>query len=484
MPAAPHLPYPVRAADAAAVAFAGLAIFVLSFGGFILHLGPIPLRVHSPLRLVFLAVAVAAIRHAAFPTDPLHRRLQRGLRATGDESAASIARAALATRVAALLVGYFAVVTIGVAEISQGFQVSPHPLPNLPARFDAGWYSSIALEGYSFDGNFNKQQNVAFFPAYPALERVVGYPLGAFAPGGVPRETRLARLLWGGVIISCLAFAWAAVYLWRLAADTIGPARAPAAVALLSAYPFAVFFSAAYTESLFLLGAIGAIYHFRRQELAPAAAWGFLVGLTRPNGCFLSIVLACLVAERWWVERNISKFPNSQTSKFPSSQISKSLASASAPGLGMLAFSAYVHHLTGDFFGWARLHEAWGRSFEGLAPIVRAYGWLTDEGLTRVVQGVPFDTLNSLGLIFVLLMLWPVARRLGLAFAVFVLVNAVPPMLAGGVLSMGRLTATLFPVFLALAAVLPPRAVTPLVTAFAIGQGLAAVLFFTWRPLF
>ncbi len=476
MSAAPHLPFPVRAADVAAVVFAVLAIFVLSFGGFILHFGPIPLRVHSPMRLAFLAVSIVAIRHVAFPADPLHRRLARGFRASGDESAASIARAALATRVAALLVGYFAVVTIGVAEISQGFQVSPHPLPNLPARFDAGWYSSIALEGYSFDGDFNKQQNVAFFPAYPALQRVVGYPLGAFAPGGVPRETRLARLLWGGVIISFLSFAWAAVYLWRLARDTIGAARAPAAVALLSAYPFAVFFSAAYTESVFLLGAIGAIYHFRREELVPAAAWGFLVGLTRPNGCFLSIVLACFIAERWWAERKISRFPNLQ--------ISKSLASASAPGLGMLSFSAYVDRLTGDFFGWARLHEAWGRSFEGLAPVVRAYGWLTDEGLTRVVQGVPFDTLNSLGLIFVLLMLWPIARRLGFAFAAFVLVNVVPPMLAGGVLSMGRLTATLFPVFIALAAVLPPRAVTPLVTAFAIAQGLAAVLFFTWRPLF
>ena len=476
MPAAPQLPYPVRAADVAAVAFAILALFVLSFGGFILHFGPIPLRVHSPLRLAFLAVAAAAIRHVAFPADPLHRRVLRGLRASGDESAASIARAALATRVAALLVGYFAVVTIGVAEISQGFQVSPHPLPNLPARFDAGWYSSIALEGYSFDGDFNKQQNVAFFPAYPALERLVGYPLGAFAPGGVPRETRLARLLWSGVVISFLSFAWAAVYLWRLARETIGESRAPAAVALLSAYPFAVFFSAAYTESLFLLGAIAAVYHFRRQELVHAAAWGFLVGLTRPNGCFLSLVLACIIAERWWAARTISTFPNSQ--------ISKSLAAASAPGLGMLAFSTYVHRLTGDFFGWARLHEAWGRSFEGVAPIVRAYGWLTDEGLTRVVQNVPFDTLNSLGLIFVLLMVWPIVRRLGFAFALFVLINVVPPMLAGGVLSMGRLTATLFPVFLALAAVLPPRAVTPLVTAFAIGQGLAAVLFFTWRPLF
>jgi hypothetical protein len=104
--------------------------------------------------------------------------------------------------------------------------------------------------------------------------------------------------------------------------------------------------------------------------------------------------------------------------------------------------------------------------------------------LADVIQSAPFDALNSLAFLFVLLMLWPIARRLGLAFTVFVLVNVVPPMLAGGVLSMGRLTATLFPVFLALAAVLPARAVPPLVTAFAIGQGLAAVLFFTWRPLF
>jgi hypothetical protein len=67
---------------------------------------------------------------------------------------------------------------------------------------------------------------------------------------------------------------------------------------------------------------------------------------------------------------------------------------------------------------------------------------------------------------------------------VFVLVNLVPPMLAGGVLSMGRLTSTLFPLFLAVAVTIPPRAVPALVTAFAIGQGLAAALFFTWRPLF
>jgi hypothetical protein len=140
--------------------------------------------------------------------------------------------------------------------------------------------------------------------------------------------------------------------------------------------------------------------------------------------------------------------------------------------------------LTGDFFGWARLHEAWGRSYQGLASVERAYGWLVDEGLITVVQNVPYDTMNSLGFIFALAMVWPVARRLGPAFALFILINVIPPMLAGGVLSMGRLTATLFPIFITLAAIVPPRVVPPLVTVFAVAQGLAAALFFTWRPLF
>lgn len=489
-PSSPASPKPrggqggwVRAADAAAVASLVLALFVLLFGGFVLHLGPLALRVHGPERLLFLAAALIAIRHAAHPAVPLHRRLVRGLRG-GETPAASIARAALVSRVTVLAVGYFAVVTIGIDRKTMGFELSPDAAFNLPGRFDAGWYGSIAMDGYSFQGRFDRQQNVAFFPAFPMLMRAVGYPIGAFTPG-IPKERRMARLLWGGVSISLIAFAWAAVYLWRLARDTIGEDRATSAVALLAAYPFAVFFSAAYTESLFLLGAVATVYHFRRGELARAAAWGLLVGLTRPNGCFLSLVLACLIAESVWRARTSgTRLPLDVARGRPDYPIIRSFLAASAPGAGILIYSAYVHHLTDAWFGWARLHEAWGRSYEGLAPVARAYGWITDEGLLHVVEGVPFDTLNSLGLIFALLMLWPVLRRLGVAYAAFVLVNLVPPMLAGGALSMGRLTATLFPLFLALAASVPPRAVPPLITAFAVGQGLVAALFFTWRPLF
>ena len=43
---------------------------------------------------------------------------------------------------------------------------------------------------------------------------------------------------------------------------------------MLAAYPFALFFGALYTESLFLLAAVGAFYHFRRREFGAGGGVG------------------------------------------------------------------------------------------------------------------------------------------------------------------------------------------------------------------
>jgi hypothetical protein len=448
-------------ADAAAVAFVLLGLLVLVFGAFSISLGPWPIRVSGADRLFFIAAAIVAVRHAAHPSDPLHRRLARFVSVPA-ESPVRALRAAIASRIAVLVVGYLGVLAIGIPAAANGFTVSPDPVLNLPARFDAGWYGTIALEGYAFQGRFDRQQNVAFFPAFPLLERIVGYPFGAFA-ANVPPERRLARVLWAGVALSIAAFAWASVYFWHLARDTIGGDRALNAVALLIAYPFAVYFSVAYSESLFLLGSVAAFYHFRRDELAPASAWGLLVGLTRPNGCFLSVVLASHIVVETFRPAG-GRAAGSEGSK--QVRYGRWLAAAT-PAIGMLLFSEYVKHLTGAWFGWARLHETWGRT-------VGAFTALTS----------PYDFANLGAVLFVVVMLWPVVRRVGIACGVLVLVNVLPPLVAGGVLSMGRVTSTVFPLFLALAAILPPRSVPALVTAFAIGQAVVAVIFFTWRPLF
>ena len=60
----------------------------------------------------------------------------------------------------------------------------------------------------------------------------------------------------------------------------------------------------------------------------------------------------------------------------------------------------------------------------------------------------------------------------------------IPPLLMGGLTSMGRVTSVLFPTFVWLAAAIAPRQRTAWVAAFAMLQAVCAAAFFTWRPLF
>lgn len=155
------------------------------------------------------------------------------------------------------------------------------------------------------------------------------------------------------------------------------------------------------------------------------------------------------------------------------------------PVIGMLLFTLYLYQLTGGvWFAWARSHEAWGRSYGGLAPVLSFFEQLRDQPWLQLIASNPYNAINLGGVIFALAMTYPVFRKVGLAWGVFVLINVIPPLAAGGLLSMGRLTSTLFPLFLALAAVLPPRAIPGWAAAFGIAQGFCAALFFTWRALF
>ena len=77
----------------------------------------------------------------------------------------------------------------------------------------------------------------------------------------------------------------------------------------------------------------------------------------------------------------------------------------------------------------------------------RRFGCRALGGLLQLVSDHPYKSLNALGLVFAMALLAPVWQRLGPAWTVYMLVSLVPPLFAGGLLSMGRLTSTLFPLF-------------------------------------
>jgi hypothetical protein len=253
-------------------------------------------------------------------------------------------------------------------------------------------------------------------------------------------------------------------------------------VALLAAYPFAVFFSAAYTEGLFFLTLVAAVFHFRKDQLWRAAAWGFACGLTRPNGCFLSVALGLMAlgpawdAPRW---RPILPPPIGW------GRLWARLASASAPGLGMVAYSAFIYRLTGNPLQWTMQNAAWGRVYRGLDVLVTdRIGFIANNGLYSYASTQTIDLFYLLAVLFALGAVWPVYRRFGLPYAALILVNVLPPVSAGGLLSMGRVTSVLFPAFLWMAAAVPPRHRLAWIALFACLQGFVAVMFFTWRPIY
>jgi hypothetical protein len=478
-----------RAADFLALALAALAVITAASGGFRLRTAFGRIALTSPQRLILWAAAVVVLRHLLAREQPVYRHLpasiSRWARATPFRAAMS---AFFGTRPAIFFVGLLAVILIGYAPGAGPRPGDPpyrdfeNELLNLPNRWDAGWYLQIANPGtgYLYDnrGGADIQQNIVFWPAYPLTVRVVALLLG----------NNKGSFLLAGTVVSLMAFLGALVYVYVLARDHLSEEQSSVAVWLLAAYPFAFFYGAVYTESLFLLAATGAFYHLTHRHFARAGLWALIVGLTRANGCLLCVPLGLMAISPWlpaWIVQAASEPSDRHADDRRLAAFIPALAVAAMPCVGMLIYSAFVWSLTGNPFAWAAGHAAWGRSYTGLTPLVTdRYTYIANAGVYGYVSQLPLDLLNAMGVVFVLATAWPVARRLGIAYAAFLLINILVPIADGGLLSAGRFSSVLFPAFLWLASAVPPRHRFAWVATFAASQAFNASLFYTWRQLY
>jgi hypothetical protein len=474
-----------RALDFFALALAAIAIITAASGGFRLRTDFGRIALTSPGRLILWAMVVVVIRHLIARQQPVYQHLpallSRWARATPFRAAVGVF---FGTRPAIFFAGYLAVILIGYAP-----GIGPRPgeppyrefeneLSNLPVRWDAGWYLQIANPntGYTYDnrGGANVQQSIVFWPAYPLTVRVMALLLG---------KSKGAFLL-AGTLVSLAGFLGALVYVYMLARDHLSDEQSAAALWFLAAYPFAFFYGAIYTESLFLLGAAGAFYHLTHREFVRAGLWGLVVGLTRANGSLLCVPLA-LIAISPWLPAVLMPSSTRREADGRREPVIPALVAAAMPCVGALVYSAYVWSLTGNPLAWVVGHAAWGRKYTGLTALVtERYAYIASAGVYGYVSQLPLDLLNAMGVIFVLVTVWPVTRRFGVAYAAFLLINILIPIADGGLLSAGRFSAVLFPAFLWLASVVPARHRAGWIATFAANQALNASLFYTWRQLF
>jgi hypothetical protein len=156
-------------------------------------------------------------------------------------------------------------------------------------NWDGYWYSLLANYGYGI-----YQASAAFWPLYPLL-----LWLGAQLTGW---DTAVV-----GLVISNVSFLFALILLHRLVRLDYSESIARRTLWLIAFFPTAFYFSAMYTESLFLLVTVAAVYYGRTGKWTRAGIAVALAGLTRNTGVLVLIPLAIFIyrqygrnPKEWW----------------------------------------------------------------------------------------------------------------------------------------------------------------------------------------
>jgi hypothetical protein len=328
--------------------------------------------------------------------------------------------------------------------------------------WDSGWYWDIATRGYYFSPN--AQSSVAFFPLYPMLMRAVAAPFG-----GGDRATWVA-----GIAIALTAYALALIALHRLTERLFGDRDiARRTVLYVAVFPWSLFLTRVYAESVFLLTSVLAVSRAYDQRWWRAGAWGALATLARPNGILIAIPLALLA---------VRDRPHMR-------QLASRWAALVPIPAALAAYSAYVYALSGDPLGWMSAQAHWGYSL-GHPPwqqLQRMVSGLFDRGAYEYLlasQMAPFEVLHGVSGLLFLAAIPAICRRLGVAMGAYVLVSLLVPLSSNTLEGLGRYVSVLFPAFIVAATITSARVHEAVVMMSLVFRTLLVCFLVTWQPIY
>ncbi len=296
------------------------------------------------------------------------------------------------------------------------------PWVNVWARWDAGWYLSVASHGYHLQPG--AQSNVAFSPLYPLLMRLVGLLLGRVDDDG---------LLIAGLVVSNAALLAALVYLIRLARLDVPEAVAQRVPLFLLVFPTSLYLSAVYAESLFLALCVAAFYHARQHQWWLAGLLGGLAALARPYGVVIALPLALE-----YLAAHQLRLPRLRPD---------ALALALTPA-GFVVWTAILLVATGDPLAFLHGYSAWG--VEQTLPWTKLVEYVSAPPSLSVPEHSPFILIFLAASLLLAGAAW---RRLRLSLALFATLLLVVMLSNGDLVDLPRHVLELFPAFLVLALV-------------------------------
>jgi len=330
------------------------------------------------------------------------------------------------------------------------------------AAWDSGWYWDIARRGYFFSPD--AQSSIAFFPLYPVLMRAVAAPFG-----GGDRATWIA-----GIVISLSAFALGLIALHRFTERIFGSREvARSTVLLIAVFPWSLFFTRVYAESLFLLMSVLAVSRAHDRQWWRAGLWGALATLARPNGILIGLPLILLaLRDRPGLREIASRWI--QLTPVPAA---------------LVAYCAYAYMLTGDPLGWMSAQAHWGYSL-GHPPwqqLLRMVGELLEYGpydYFFISNIAPFELLHGIPALIFLALTPAIFKRLGVAMGSYVLVSLLVPLSSNTLEGLGRYASVLFPAFMLVGSMASHRVFEAIVIVSVIFRTLIVCLFVTWHPIY
>lgn len=450
----------------------GYPLLLLICGFFDLRLGPLTPQVEKPILLLLGAISLRiAVGGPSWFTERMYRampdvaRLRTALVARIPPAVIDVLTIVIVTRLATFTIAFVANVVFPDARAS-GWEMPFEygRFAEIFAAWDSGWYFDIARRGYFYDAT--RQSSIAFFPLYPALMRAAAWPFGS-----------TDRALWlSGIFISWTAFVAALIALHRLTERVCGSREtAWRTILYLAVFPFSLFFTRVYAESLFLLTTVLAVSRACDGRWARAGVWGALAAVCRPNGILIAIPLGLMALD-------LRANPPWRT-------IAARLAALLPIPLALAGYSLYTYTLSGDPLAWLSAQSAWGNSIGNppwglLLSMIRQlveHGWYE---YVFVAPQAPFRLFHGVTALLFLTLVPSMLRRLGVPMTAYVLASLLVPLSANELEGIGRYASVLFPAFMFAATVESPRVRDVIVIVSAHFHALFICLFVTLRPIY
>jgi hypothetical protein len=285
------------------------------------------------------------------------------------------------------------------------------------SRWDSAWYVDIANHGYDGAPRHRDELNVRFWPLYPLTIRALN---------ALVHNAHLSAL-----IVSNLSFMIALILLFDLTKEKFGKETAVRTVVLLSIYPFSWCFTAAYSESLYLALVMSAFMCGEKRMWLGAGFFSALASTTRLTGFFTVFGLLLLYVEKIG---------------FDYRRIRADILWVLLGLSGFVAYSGYLGFTFGDPFLFSLYknapQQASGFTFARFTELFQTGGF---QHLTISHIAPMFGVAASL----LLAVAW---RHIGIAYSAWSLAGIAVGFIAWT--GLGRYTATIFPLFIALAVVL------------------------------